>query len=275
MFEETIEGRGGVKLFTRSWRPAETPRAVVVLVHGLKSHGGLFEWAAERLAEHGFAVYALDLRGHGKSGGERLFIEKFEDYISDVDAVVQHARAQHPALPIFVLGHSAGGVVSSVYALEHQNDLAGFVCESFAQEVPTPAAVLSAVKALSRIAPRLGVFALKNEHFSRDPAFVERMNDDPLIERRPYPSKTVAEIRRAEERLAGSFPRMTLPVLILHGTRDRVTKPHGSQLFYDTTGSTDKTLKLYDGHFHDLLNDVGKEEVLGEVTAWIDAHVSN
>jgi alpha-beta hydrolase superfamily lysophospholipase len=176
-------------------------------------------------------------------------------------------------VPVFVLGHSAGGVVASAYALEHQGELAGFISESFAQEVPAPDALLAAVKALSRVAPRARVYALKNEHFSRDPAFVERMNRDPLIENDRYPAQTVAEIRRAEQLLAKSFPRMELPVLILHGTRDKVTKPHGSQLFYDTARSTDKTLRLYDGHFHDLLNDLGKEQVMGEVTQWIDAHV--
>lgn len=273
MNEEMIAGKDGLKLFVRSWHPTGEARAVVVLVHGLKAHGGLFDWAGAKLAEDGLAAYAVDLRGHGRSEGERLYVEKFADYVADVDAAVQLARSRWPGVPVFVLGHSAGGVVSSAYALEHQGELAGFISESFAQEVPAPDALLAAVKALSRVAPRARVYALKNEHFSRDPAFVERMNHDPLIESDRYPAQTVAEIRRAEQRLAKSFPRMELPVLILHGTRDKVTKPHGSQLFYDTARSRDKTLRLYDGHFHDLLNDVGKEQVMGEVTRWIDAHV--
>lgn len=272
--EETIEGRGGVDLFVRSWRPHGPARAVVVVVHGFKAHGGLFDWAADQLVREGLAVYAVDLRGHGKSGGEPLYVERYEDYVADVDRCVQHARSREPGVPLFVLGHSAGGVISSAYALEHQDQLAGFICESFAQEVPVPAPVLALVKRISRLAPHLGVYALKDERFSRDPAFVTRMKNDPLISRGRYPSHTVAEMTRAEEHLDESFPRMTMPVLILHGTRDGVTKPHGSQRFYDTAASNDKTLRLYDGHFHDLLNDVGREEVLGEITDWIDAHIA-
>jgi acylglycerol lipase len=273
MTEETIRARDGTELFVRGWRPDGAARAVIVLVHGFKAHGGMFEDAAGELAQHGYAAYALDLRGHGRSAGERLYVDRFEEYVADVDAVVRLARSREPGLPIFVLGHSAGGVVSSAYAIEHQDELAGFICESFAQEVPAPDAVLAIVKAISRVAPRAGVFDLKADDFSRDPEFVERMKHDPLIPRRRYPSRTVAEMRRAEQRLDTSFQRITLPVLILHGTRDEVTRPHGSQRFYDTTGSTDKTLRLYEGHVHDLLNDVGKEQVLGEITEWIDARV--
>jgi alpha-beta hydrolase superfamily lysophospholipase len=274
MNEQIFEGSGGVTLFARWWRPEGRARAVIVLVHGLKAHSGMFNGAARELVQHGYAVYALDLRGHGRSGGERLYVDRFADYVADLDRFVELARSREPGVPLFVLGHSAGGVVSSAYTLEHQDRLAGFICESFAQEVPAPNALLAVVKGISRLAPHVGVFDLKEDDFSRDPAFVERMKTDPLIPRIRYPSQTVAEIRRAEQYLEKSFSNITLPVLILHGTLDKVTKPHGSQLFYDMAGSTDKTLRLYEGHFHDLLNDVGKEHVMGEITEWIDAHVS-
>ena len=114
---------------------------------------------------------------------------------------------------------------------------------------------------------------LKNEEFSRDPQVVEAMNTDPLIENEVQPTKTVAELVRADERLKKEFPLITLPVLILHGTADRVTNPNGSQLFYDTAGSSDKTLKLYDGHVHDLLNDYGKEQVMTDIGGWIEARL--
>jgi acylglycerol lipase len=115
---------------------------------------------------------------------------------------------------------------------------------------------------------------LKNEDFSRDPEVVHAMNDDPLIAHEVQPTQTVAEMARADERLKREFPLITLPVLILHGTLDKVTKPSGSQLFYDATGSADKTLRLYDGHYHDLLHDVDKEKVMADITRWIDARVS-
>lgn len=273
MTEETLVGASGLRIFTRSWRPKGQARAAIVLVHGFKAHSGMFQWAGERLAEHGIASYALDLRGHGRSEGERLYVDEFNEYLTDVDDAVRLARSREPGVPVFLLGHSAGGVISSAYVLEHQRQLAGFICESFAQEVPAPNAVLAVVRGLSHVAPHAGVFDLKDDDFSRDPMFVERMKQDRLITHARYPSQTVAEMARAEDRMAKAFPRITLPVFIMHGTFDKVTKPHGSQLFYDTTGSSDKTLRLYEGHFHDLLNDVGRERVMADIKDWIDRHI--
>jgi alpha-beta hydrolase superfamily lysophospholipase len=219
-------------------------------------------------------VYALDLRGRGKSDGERFYVEKVDEYLSDVATLMALAKAREPGLPVFLLGHSAGGVISSVYTLEHQADLAGLICESFAFQVPAPDFALAVIKGLSHVAPRAHVFRLKNEDFSRDPEVVRSMNEDPLIANEVQPTKTVAAMVRADERLEREFPLITLPVLILHGTRDKATKPSGSQLFYDTAGSTDKTLKLYEGHFHDLLNDLDKEVVMADIKSWINARLS-
>ena len=164
--------------------------------------------------------------------------------------------------------------MSCVYTLEHQAKLAGLICESFAFQVAAPDFALAVVKGLSHLAPHAHVLRLKNEEFSRDPRVVQAMNDDPLIAHEVQPTRTVAELVRADERLKREFPLITLPVLILHGTSDKVTNPKGSQLFYDTVGSTDKTLKLYEGHVHDLLNDLGKEKVMGDITGWINARLA-
>jgi alpha-beta hydrolase superfamily lysophospholipase len=187
--------------------------------------------------------------------------------------MVKLAKSREPGLPLFLLGHSAGGVVSCVYTLEHQEELTGFVCEDFAFKVPAPEVALSVFKGLSHVAPHAHLFKLKNEDFSRDPAAVKMMNEDPLIAGESQPLQTLAEMVRADERLEREFPLITLPVLILHGTLDKITKPSGSQFFYDTAGSTDKTLKLYEGHFHDLLNDTGKEQVMADIQSWIDARI--
>ncbi len=271
--EESIEGVGGVKIFVRSWRPASKPRAVVVICHGVNSHGGQYLWTAEQLVAGGLAVYALDLRGRGKSDGERFYVEHVADYVSDVAGVVKLAKSRQPGLPVFLLGHSAGGVVSCTYTLEHQAELAGLICESFAYQVPAPGFALAIIKGLSYIAPRLPALKLKNRDFSRDPKAVQALNADPLIANEVQPAKTVAALVRADERLTKEFPLITLPVFILHGTADKATKPSGSQFFYDTAGSKDKTLKLYEGHFHDLLNDFGKEAVMADIKGWIDKHL--
>ena len=274
MNEASFEGVGGLKIFTRSWHPpGGKPRAVVVIVPGFNSHSGYYLWVAEQFVANGLAVYALDLRGRGNSDGERFYVEKFADYVDDVATFVTSAKSQEPGLPVFLLGHSAGGVVACIYTLEHQAEIAGLICESFAHEVPAPDFVLAVLKGLSHIAPHAHVLKLNNEDFSRDPKVVESMNNDPLIAHEVQPTQTVAEMVRADERLKQEFPLITIPVLILHGTLDKATKPSGSQRFYDMAGSTDKTLKLYEGHFHDLLNDIDKEVVLADIQRWIDERI--
>jgi acylglycerol lipase len=273
MNEETLKGADGLSIFMRSWQPAGIPRAVVAIVPGFNSHSGYFKWVGEQLAANGLAAYAVDLRGRGKSEGERFYIENISEYLRDVDLMVQTAKSRQPGLPVFLLGHSAGGVVSCVYTLEHQDELAGLICEDFAFQVPAPDIALAAFKGLSHLAPHAHVFKLKNEHFSRDPEVVKAMNADPLIENETQPLQTLAEFVRADDRLRREFPLLKLPVFILHGTADKVTKFEGSQFFYDTVGSVDKTLGLYEGHFHDLLNDVGKERVLRDIQDWLDARI--
>jgi acylglycerol lipase len=271
--EEKIPGPDGLNIFVRSWQPPGQPRGVVAICHGVKSHSGYYLWAAEQLATSGLAVYALDLRGRGQSDGDRFYINKFADYLGDVDALIGLAKSREPNLPVFLLGHSAGGVVSSVYALEHQSDLAGLICESFAFQVYAPDFALAVLKGLSHIAPHAHVLDLKNKDFSRDPDVVKAMDEDPMIAGEVQPTQTVAEMVRADERLAREFSLITLPLLVLHGTADKVTRPGGSQVFHDAAGSSDKTLKMYDGHVHDLLNDIGKETVMSDIITWIFARL--
>ena len=268
--EEHITGGAGLKIFVRSWRPSGATRGAVVICHGVNSHSGYYLWTAQQLVARGLAVYALDLHGRGRSEGERFYLEAIKDYVDDVDAVGMLAKSREPGVPVFLLGHSAGGVVSCTYTLEHQGKLAGLICESFAFQVAAPDFALAVVKGLAHVTPHVHVLKLKNQEFSRIPEVVDAMNSDPLIEGEVQPTQTVAELVRADERLKREFPLITLPVFILHGTADKVTNPKGSQLFYDTAGSTDKTLKLYDGHVHDLLNDIGKETVIADIATWIE-----
>ena len=271
--EEALHGATGMRLRARSWPAARPARATVVIVPGFNSHSGYYQDVAAALTARRFDVCALDLRGRGQSDGERFFVESFDDYVSDLGVLVAHVRARAAGLPVFLLGHSAGGVVACLYALQHQAELAGLVCESFAFRVPAPAFALAALKGLSHLAPHAHVLHLKNEDFSRDPAIVAQMNSDPLIAHETQPTKTVAEMVRADERLAHAFPEFRLPLLILHGTADRATRPDGSRAFFDEAGSTDKTLKLYEGAFHDPLNDLDRDTVMADILSWLEARV--
>ncbi|MEO7206569.1 MAG: lysophospholipase [Steroidobacteraceae bacterium] len=274
MIEERFKSIGGLNIFLRSSRPAGSSRGIIVIVPGFNSHSGYYLWVTEQLTGIGLSVYVLDLRGRGQSDGERFFVETFADYVSDVAGIVTLAKSREPGLPVFLLGHSAGGVVACLYVLEHPSELSGFICESFAYQLPAPAFALAVLKGLSHVAPHAHVLKLHNADFSRDPNAVRAMNVDALIANEAQPTQTLAAMVRADERLKVEFPRITLPLLILHGTGDKAAKASGSQFFYDTAGSGDKTLRLYDGHFHDLLNDIDKEVVMAEITSWIDTRLA-
>lgn len=269
--EQWIEDEGLPRIFTRHWEPEGAAVASLVICHGVNSHGGQYVRAAEDFARRGLAVTALDLRGRGRSEGERFYVESIDDYVADLSRTIDRARARHPELPLFLLGHSAGGVTSVTYALDRQERLAGLICESFAFRVYAPNFALKLLEGASHVVPHVHVLRLKMEDFSRDPEWVAALNADPLTHDEVQPVQTVAAFARAGERFEREFGRITLPLLILHGTADKATRPDGSQQFFDEAGSGDKTLKLYDGYYHDLLNDLGREQVMDDIAAWIAA----
>ena len=271
---EKLKAPSGLNVAFRSWRSSGPTHAVVVIIPGFNSHSGYYQWTAERLVDRGFSAFAIDLRGRGNSDGERFYVESFADYVSDVATLVALVKSREPGLPLFMLGHSAGGVVACLYALDHQAELKGLICESFAHELPAPDFALAVLKGLSHIAPHARVLHLKNEDFSRDPKVVQAMNDDPLIAHETQPTRTLAALVRADDELKKGFSRITLPLLIVHGTADKAAKPSGSEHFYEKAGSADKTLKLYEGAYHDLLNDRGREQVMTDIARWIDAHLA-
>jgi acylglycerol lipase len=269
--EHWLEGGGGPRIFARHWRPAGQPRAALVICHGVNSHGGQYLRAGTEFAAAGFAVTALDLRGRGRSEGERFHVETVDQYVSDLSQAIEFARAQDPALQCFLLGHSAGGVTSVSYALDHQDRIDGLICESFAFRVFAPDFALTLLKGASHVLPDLPALKLKMEDFSRDPAWVEELLADPYTRDEAQPVETVAALVRAGDRMEQEFGRITLPLLILHGTADKATRPDGSQEFFDHAGSADKQLILYDDYYHDLLNDIGKERVMADILGWLEA----
>jgi acylglycerol lipase len=271
--EETFTGTGGATIFYRSWLPVAPPKAIVVLQHGFNSHSGQYAWAAQQFQAAGYAVYAGDLRGRGKSSGKRFYVNSFSEYTGDLGGVVDIARLRHPGLKMFVLGHSAGGVVATSYTLDNQEKVAGLICESFAYRVPAPELALDFLTFLSTFFPNAPGIKLNNAHFSRDPAWVAEMNADPLIDNETQPLKTLGQMWKADRRLQVSFGKIKTPTFIIHGTKDQATVPAGSEFFYKTSGAADKTLKLYEGHFHDLLADVGKEGVFADILGWVETRL--
>lgn len=268
----TFPSHNGQTIFYRSWQ-ITSPKASIVLVHGLNSHGGYYQSFAEQLNNTGFEVYAIDLVGRGNSDGERYYIPDFHAVVDDIDKLVNIAKSANPSLPVFLLGHSAGGVFASVYATKYQHKLKGLISESFAFQVPAPDFALATLKFLANFIPHTTVVQLKNEDFSRDKMVVDKMNNDPLLANEKQPTKTMQQLVLAAAYLKKEMPNIKLPLLILHGTKDKATKPSESQYYYDNAASQDKTLKLYQGHYHDLLNDLDKEVVVTDILNWLVEHI--
>ena len=239
-FIDSVDGR----LFVRSWTPQPDARAALAIVHDLNSHGGGYEQFALHLVERGIVVHALDLRGHGKSAGERQNVRHFSQYLDDIDALMSSDRVRQPFLPLFMLGHGAGGVAVSLYALMRQRDLAGLICESIALDLPASTTLFGWVRALAMIAPRLPV--------------------------RGLPARTVAALVRARNRLRSSLAHLSLPLLVLHGSADTVTFPSGSEHMHQCASSPDKTLQIFEGYYHDLINGQDHEQVRERILQWIE-----
>lgn len=271
--DEVIAGKGGIELYARSYRPENgIVRAVVVFQHGLKDHGDHYAAFSQQLVKQGYATYAMDMRGHGRSAGERAAIEHFDDWVDDLSMYVERVRAREPGKPIFVFGHSAGGAIVTTWVIERHPDVAGIMLSAAALENDAPPMQIAAVALTELLNPNAPVFDLPNAQFSRDPVVVEEMTKDPLVFQDPGTVHLAGEVLDAIHRIWEKPEAFTLPLLAMHGTGDTVTAPSGTRNLVRRAGSKDKTLRLYDGHAHVLLADTGHEKVEADMIAWLDAH---
>ncbi len=266
---------GGVlqrRIFWRSWTPDEAPaRAVIVLVHGLGEHSGRYDHAVARLLGEGYAIHTLDHRGHGRSDGSRAFIEDIDHAVADVDTLVDRAVAAQPGVPVFMLGHSMGGLISVRYALAHQDRLAGLILSAtLAQLDAVPRGLELVARALSVIAPRAPLIAIDHGLVSRDPAVVEAYRSDPLVHHGKVPARTAVQLADAVERFPSTVGAITVPTLILYGTADALCTPAGSVMLGERIGAVDKTVHAYDGLFHEILNEPERDTVLDDIVGWLD-----
>ena len=270
--EGTLEGVGGLEIYHQSWSSA-APRAVVVLAHGGSEHSGRYDWTARGLAERGYATYALDHRGHGRSEGPRAYIDRMDNAVADLDQLIHLAADAHPDAPVFLLGHSVGGCVALAYAIEHQDKLDGLVLSAPVAALEAASfATRMAGKVLSVVAPRLGVYDIDSTTVSRDPDVVRDYDADPLNYHGKLPARTVAELSNTVERFPSAVPRLTLPMLLMHGTADRLVPIVGTEMVDELAGSDDKTFIRYEGLYHEILNEPERDRVLADIIAWLDEH---
>jgi len=271
--ENMLDASDRVRLFNQFWKP-QNPKAVLLIVHGLKDHSSRYASHGEQLVSHGYAVYALDLRGHGKSEGERAFVGSFDDYLRDLDLFYDKVRRAEPGKPVFLFGHSMGGAIALLFALGRNPEIRGLVLSAPALKIPSDVSPLLVwfTKRLGGIAPKRPVFKLDNKLFTRDLEALAAMNSDPLIYNKPHPARTATELLRAIDRIQKTMSSLMIPIMLMHGTADKITNPDGSRRLDEAALSTDKTLKLYQGHYHDLLHDLENSDVANDLLQWLDGH---
>ncbi|MEA2171332.1 MAG: acylglycerol lipase [Solirubrobacteraceae bacterium] len=270
-----LAGADGKSIFWQAYLPETDPKAVLVIAHGAGEHGSRYRYVFERLVPAGYAIYAIDHRGHGRSEGTGAQIDRMAHVLSDLDQLVDLARREHPEVKQFLLGHSMGGCISISYALAHQEKLDGLVLSSplaALEAAPLPLRLIA--QALSFAAPGLPLIGVESDGVSRDPGEVADYNADPLVHHGKLPARTVQELALRIGRFEAEAPTLTLPLLVMIGTADTLCPPAGGTMIHDRAASTDKTLKSYDGYFHELFNEpAGDRDVaLDDLAAWLDQH---
>jgi len=269
-----LEGAGGRRIFWQSWGAGASPRAVIVIVHGASEHSDRYDYVAGALVAGGYAVYASDHRGHGRSDGPRAVIDRLDNAVADLDQLVLLARDRHPVAPVYMLGHSMGATVALAYTLGHQRRLAGLILSgALAALAAAPAPLRLAGRLLSAIAPNTPLVAIDAALVSRDPDVVSAYASDPLVHHGKLPARTVAELATAVEGFPSAVGAITLPTLILYGTADRLCPPAGSEMLGERIGAADKTVNTYDGLYHEILNEPERDDVLADIREWLQARV--
>jgi len=273
--ERTFDGVGGVRIVYDVWTPDTTPKAVVVLSHGLGEHARRYDHVAQRFGESGLVTYALDHRGHGRSGGKRVLLKDMSEYTGDFHTLVGIAAREYPGLKCIVLGHSMGGAIVFAYGVERPDnyDLMVLSGPAVVAQAAEPPLLAIAAKTLGVVAPGLPLQDLDVNAISRDPAVVDAYNTDPLV----HHGKVPAGIARALLQVGETMPRraaaLTAPLLVVHGSEDRLIPVDGSRRLVECVGSPDVELKVYPGLYHEVFNEPERDQVLDDVVSWITARL--
>ena len=265
----------GAKLHVTHWLPEGRPRAIVLLAHGYAEHAGRYAHVAKRLTGAGYAVYAVDHWGHGRSDGEGGYVPRFSAFLDGMAELLTLVEINHGDTPRLLLGHSMGGLIATLFLIERQQ---AFVAAAVSGPAILPAQPPSRFtvwisRFLSRFFPRLGVLSLDANGVSRDPAVVEAYKADPLIYDGKIGARLGKEFMDAMAVAQADAPKIRLPLLIQHGEADRLTAPAGSRYLFDHIASADKRLEIYPGLFHEIYNEPERETVLDDLIGWFDAHV--
>jgi len=273
--EGNFKGPRDVEIYYQAWLPEGSSKAVLLIVHGLGEHCGRYMNVVDHFVPLGYAVYGLDHIGHGKSEGMREGIERFEDYTDTLRVYSELVKGWQAGKPIFLLGHSMGGLITSCYLLDHQADFRGAVISApliKASGNISQATILMG-KILSALAPKMGLLPVDAESISRDPEVVKAYVDDPLVFHGKTPARLAAELLKAMLRITKEARKITLPFIVLQGSGDKLVDPSGAQILYDKASSKDKTIKIYQGLYHEVFNEPERGRVLKDVETWLAEHL--
>ncbi len=277
---------GGRRLLVRVWGPAGRLVAPgsrgparaggwpsVVLVHGFGEHSGRYEELGQELAAAGWTLWSMDLPGHGRSQGPRADIEKLEWALADIGQLVAEAAGEAPGAPVVLMGHSMGGALAAAYAVRRPGQLAGLVLSAPALHLAwKPRALALAVGALARLAPGAGVARVAPRALSRDNVAVQRFVEDPLVWHGRVPARCALEMYRAARAAVAGANGLSLPLLVLHGTDDRVVPVGASRRYFARVGSGDKELRTFEGYRHEVLQELGRRQVVVCLLSWLARH---
>ena len=265
-------GVRGARIYYQYWLPDSKPRAVILISHGLAEHSGRYMNVVSRFVPLGYAVYSLDHLGHGRSDGRRVYVRQFANYTDVLGNYLAMIGKWQPGRRIFLLGHSMGALVAASLLLDYQSAFTGAILSGPSVVVPknVSRSTIAIARLLSTLAPTIGLMGLDATGVSRDPAVVRAYIDDPLVYKGKTTARLAYELVKTMQRVTAKASRMTLPMMILQGGADRLVDPDGARMLYDTIGSSDKTLKIYDGLYHEVYNEPERDQVLGDVEAWLE-----
>ncbi len=269
---KTLAATDGVCLRFFAWQPMQSPvRGVVVITHGIRDYALRYQRFADQLTKQGFAVFAQDLRGHAHSGGDRQRFDSMARMVEDIDMIVNEAKLRHPNLPVYLYGHSLGGLITTAYALDHADKLSGVILSGAALKRPHSVSGFSAAiaRVVASVAPGLKVVQVDDSEFSKDKSVMAALATDSLISRDKLPAATAAASLGAIADVQQRMEQLKLPLLVMYGTGDSVNPIEGSQALVQAAASSDKTLKSYTGVYHDMLNEPERDQISADVIAWL------
>jgi alpha-beta hydrolase superfamily lysophospholipase len=275
--EGFFKGVRGANIYYQSWMPEGESKAILLIVHGLAEHSGRYMNIVNHFIPLNYAVYGIDHFGHGKSEGTRVFVDRFEDYTKPLKTYFDMIRLWQSRKPIFLVGHSMGGLISAVFLIDHQNELRGAVLSGAAVKVPsniTPVTLIVG-KMLSTLIPKFGLLGVDAEGICRDPAVVQAYVNDPLVYGGKTTARLAAEMLKAMQFVKAQAKKITLPIMLVQGSADRLVDPAGSQMLYEAVSSADKTIRIYDGYYHEVFNEPEHSKVLRDVEIWLEAHLTS